>query len=477
MSLGRRTMRLGLAVGFFVGPILGVGSLTITPAYADGGPSFDALANAYGVSPTVTNGSLPLGLTVEGSGPVAQAHLNSIGNSDAFASTPYPGDTVAGLPGTAGAIFSVPIPAYPLIVTTQSGDAPKSGGLPGISLQAASYPAVAEGKSTIGTDLAGFTSSAEVASNQDDSVTAHARTTLGVNLLNLITLSGVDSSATVTADGNTGQLTRSSHLSIGQISVPGLSLNVPPDTPGNLPIPVPVPGLPQLPPIDLPTLPIPLGGTLLPTPDLGFEDGSFTVTLPLIPLAKPMKFAVPAEIVLKAFETLGIKITYEAAENNSTGVVAPALTFAYTVPDLPKNDYFSGPTPVKFMIGRSTASVTLHPAVATPGTGTGGFPSGPTTAPPITTPASGGQSVDTGSVAPVASGNGAVTPPTDLFPTPVTGTGSGTGTPTQDLLLASSSYGKSDLSGIYLICMAIAGAVLAAAMVLKTLGVRLLWGS
>src|SRR5258707_540085 len=129
MSLGRRAMRLGLAVGFFVGPILGLGPVPITAAHADDGPSFDALANAYGVAPTITNPSLPLGLTIEGSGPVAQAHLNSIGNSDAFASTPYPGDTVAGLPGTAGAIFSVPIPAYPLIVTTQAGDAPKGAGL------------------------------------------------------------------------------------------------------------------------------------------------------------------------------------------------------------------------------------------------------------------------------------------------------------------------------------------------------------
>jgi len=458
-------------------PLLGIAPTSSGSAgAASGGPSFDGLASAYGVDPTVTNPSLPLGLTVEGAGPVAQAHLNSIGNSDGLASFPYPGDTVSGLPGTAGALFGVPIPQYPLYVTTQAGDAPKVSGLPGITMEAASYPSLAIGKTVVGTDAAGFTSIAQVSVNQDQSVTASASTTLGVNLLNLLTLSGVESSASATADSFTGAITRTSHLSIGEISIPGLAIAIPANTPSTIPIPIPIPGVPQLPPTNLPPLPIPLGGETLNVLDLGFEDGYFTVTLP-ISLSKPIKFAIPASLVLNAFKALGINITYETAQPNSTGIIAPALTFTYDIPALPKNNYLQGKTPVAFTLGRSIASVTLHPATAstggftggTGGTGTTGGFTGGTTGGTGTTgggilPPSGPTptvSTDTPSNAPPSSGGGTSTPP------PVSG---------NHVVLASRDQSQADLSGLYLVGLAIAGAVVAAASVLKVLGVRLQWG-
>ena len=133
MRARRRAVQLMVVGAVSAAAVVGFGPLSAGPAGADTGPTFDATATAYGVDPTIANASLPLGLTIEGAGPVATAHLDSIGDSDALGSFPYPGETVAGLPGTAGALFGIPTPEYPLFVTSQAGDKPKTGGAPGIA--------------------------------------------------------------------------------------------------------------------------------------------------------------------------------------------------------------------------------------------------------------------------------------------------------------------------------------------------------
>jgi hypothetical protein len=447
------------------------------------GPSFDALANAYGLDMTMANSSLPLGLTAEAAGPTAQAHLDSLGSSDALSSFPYPGDTVAGLPGLAGTLVgNLPVPGYPLVVTTAAGSRPRTEGVPGVSLQASSMASVAEAKAVVGIDAAGFTSSAQVQVLSDQSVQASAGAVFGTNLFGLVGVSGVESSATVTADASTGKLDRSTHLSIGRISAPGLALVLPPDSPGTIPIPVPVPGLPQLPPIDLPQFPLPLGGATLVEPDIGFEDGTFTIALPILP---KVKFAVPAKFVLAAFEALGVKITYQAPEETTTGVIGPALSFSKTLPALPKNNYVNGETPVRFDLGRVTASVTLHPVAPTGsgfGIGTGGLGSGSTTGGPTGTTGFGAGSTSSeptaGTDLPAglgdSTGGGATTPLT-----PASGTGSTSTSPTtQQAGMSLAGFASTaDLSGLYLTCIGIAVVALASASVLRLLGVRLPWGS
>lgn len=465
--------------------------VTAAPASADAPTSFDGTANAYGVDLTLYNPSLPLGLTVEAAGPTAQAHLNSIDQSDAFASFPYPGETTAGLPGTAGALFGVPTPAYPFIVSTQSGDAPKDQDLPGVALHAESGRSTAAGRATIGSVGTGFDSQARVETLSDGSVRASASTSLGVNLLNLIDISGMKSSASVTADATTGQLTRESHLSIGQISVPGLAIGVPDGTPGTLPIPIPVPGLPQLPPLKLPVLPLPLGGETIQAPDIGFEDGTFTITLP-VPLSKPLKFAIPAKLVLDAFKLLGIDITYQTAQNTSTGVVAPALTFTYSAPSPPPNQYVNGKTDIGFTLGRSTASVTLQPAAGqdfTPGPGIGSGSSGGDLGGGGLNGGS-GSGVDSGSVGSPEDSSGGLQGGGGDFPAdipsgdtsgsiasgPGLSSGGQTVTEAPQVLAAlpvSDTY-KFDLSGLYLVCVVIAAVALVSGAVLRLLGVRLL---
>lgn len=476
MRVPRRATRLAAALaiaGLALTPLLGAQA-----AFADDGPSFSGTAKATGVDLVITNSSLPLGLSPEGSGPLAQASLDSLGTSEALSAFPDLGSTVDGIPGLAGALFgNLPLPAYPLVVASNISRPHIDQGVPGIELHAASSSGLAEARTTVGAMSTGFTSTASVEQLSDKSVQATGQTTFGVNLLNLVSLSGVSSTAQVTADALSGALTRKASMSIGQISVAGLSLAIPPSTPGNIPIPIPVPGVPQLPPINLPTLPLPLGGTTLPIPDLGFENGTFTVTLPV--LGNALKFAVPASLVLNAFKALGITVSYQTAVNTTTGITAPALTFAFTVPSPPQNNYFNGPTGVSFTLGGSSASVTLHPAFPTGGSPGGGVVSGSGNTGGSLTTGTGGGDLGGG----VLPGGGASTP---VISDPGTSTGNGAGTtnpiasgPTTPTLTptAFEDLNQTDLSGVYLAAVAVAAVALAAASILRLLGVRLLWGS
>jgi hypothetical protein len=91
------------------------------------GGSFSALAAADGVRVTVT---VPdSGLTdevVDGGGPSVQARIDSLGTSKAFASFPYPGDTVANLPGLVRTLSGgVPVPDLPFFVQSDDPIVPK----------------------------------------------------------------------------------------------------------------------------------------------------------------------------------------------------------------------------------------------------------------------------------------------------------------------------------------------------------------
>jgi hypothetical protein len=187
--------------------------------------------------------------------------------------------------------------------------------------------------------------------------------------------------------------------------------------------------------------------------------------------------------VLTALKALGINVTYQTAQTTTTGVIAPALTFAFTVPSLPQNSYFNGPTGVSFTLGRTTASVTLHPVLDTGGGSFGNSPVGSTgqNGPPNTTSSLGGSPSLAGGVL------------GSKLPNLGSGTGTGTGITTAPIAsggqpqattpnlrltpVALVDRSQADLSGLYLIAVAVAVVALAAASILRLLGVRLLWGS
>ncbi len=336
--------------------------IVVTPgqAMADG-PPYSATANAYGVLVTAANPGMPFGLTLEGSGPTTSATLASLGTSTAFASFPYPGSTIANFPAVFGALINFPVPSYPLLAATSNGAAPQSVDYPGITLRAANAPDEIDAYGNVGSGGLGFVSQVRIQQEGDGNVVSTAGTSANALQLGpLLSLTGLTSNSTVTADGSSGELVRSSSLTIGRINVAGLALPIPKSTAEQFPTPNPIPGLPQAPPLNLPPLPIPVvGGTTIQNPDVGFQDGHFTLTLPVA--GELTKFALPADLVAKAFDSVGLGMRFQAAEETDSGVSSPAVTFTYTLPGFPENPSgFSQPTPVSFTVGATDASVTLN---------------------------------------------------------------------------------------------------------------------
>lgn len=355
--------------------------VAVTPgqALADG-PPYAATANAYGVLVQAANPGMPFGLTLEGSGPTTSATLESLGTSSAFASFPYPGSTIANFPAVFGALINFPVPSYPLMAATSNGAAPQSVDYPGITLRAANAPDEIDSYGNVGAGGSGFSSQVRIQQESDGGVVSTAGTSANALQLGpLLSLTGLTSSSAVSADGSSGKLVRSSSLTIGRINVAGLALPIPTSTAEQIPMPNPIPGLPQAPPTNLPPLPIPLvGGTTIQNPDIGFQDGQFTLSLPIA--GEVSKFALPADIVAGAFESAGLGMKFQAAKDTDNGISSPVVTFTYTVPGFPENPSgFSAPTPVSFSVGATDAAVTLNALADTAGAGVPAGIAGPAT--------------------------------------------------------------------------------------------------
>src|SRR5438445_6738615 len=95
--------------------VLGAGGIAL-PRHASAESSFNGVAGADGVRLTVFNATAPVAQTpVDGGGPTAQASLDSLGSSKAFASYPYPGDILIAVPGLLAGLTGLPAPpGYPL---------------------------------------------------------------------------------------------------------------------------------------------------------------------------------------------------------------------------------------------------------------------------------------------------------------------------------------------------------------------------
>ena len=337
------------------------------PVPADTLSTFDARAAASGVNVTVENPSIPLGLVLQGAGPIARAALDSLGTSQALSAGPYPGDLAASLPGTVRTTSGLPLPDYPLLAATTLGDAPKELVAPGMSLRAESRERRSTSRATIGSDSTGSTSTA--ATEREDAgavrATATARTDV-LRVLDRLTLSGVVAEATTTTD-ETGSRTSTSSLRIDAIDAAGLVIIVPEKTPsGGLPDLPPLvsgqPAPPKPPPSD--PAPLPAGGTKLTGPRLRFADGRFSVVTGTGD--KPTETPVPAETVAAAFKALGVEMRYQAAQPTESGVIAPLLSFRTTLPAVPDNPTaFQGATTVTLDVGRVSTSVAGQTSPAT----------------------------------------------------------------------------------------------------------------
>lgn len=357
-------IRTSTAVGLTLA-LLGSGAwVGLSAGTAAAESTYDALARTDVSTVTIANQSIPTGIDIEGGGPVARVHQDSLGTRDANAALPYAGDTVAGLPGLGASLFGFTAPPYPFVASSTAGTPPQTVAYPGMSLEAESNDLDTRARSTAGEAGAGAGALAQIVEQVGGNVVATANTTVDtIKLGPYGTLSNVRTVATVTADGTSGKITRNTTSSIGRISVPGLTFTVPKQSPSAIPIPIPIPGVPNQDPIPAPPFPFPGAGTTFTDPDLGVQDGFFTVTVP--GEQGPQKYAVPTQPVLDALKGAGITLTFQAPQQTATGIIAGSYIVTYTIPAPPPNSYYTGPTTITQTTAYGLASVNLQPLTDT----------------------------------------------------------------------------------------------------------------
>jgi hypothetical protein len=124
-----------------------------SPAGATDITSFDARAQAEGFRFTFgAPGFVAVETFIDGGGPVAQFVLDGLGNSQSFASLPYPSDNAISGPGLIAGLTGLPSPPpYPFYVNSSYPTQEKAEfAQPGINLLATSNEATTEGTATSG---------------------------------------------------------------------------------------------------------------------------------------------------------------------------------------------------------------------------------------------------------------------------------------------------------------------------------------
>lgn len=343
--------------------LCGVAGWAVLPmANANASASYEAVARANAAEMTIANPSLPTGLTIVGGGPSAQVHQDGIGLRSGNSQFPAAGDTVPTLPGIGAALFNFPVPAYPFISATEAGSPPSRVSYPGFTLYSESGDFMTLADGVVGDPGSlGARSTARIDEARSGDVNATATTSgSGFGLGSYGSVSDVRSVASVVANASTGAISRSTSTSIGRISVPGLNITLPAQSPATVPIPVPIPGVPNPDPLATPQFPIPGGGTTLRDPDIGIQNGFFTITQ--LEEGERKTYLIPADAALSGFKQAGVAITFQAPQETPGGIVSGTYRFSYTAPAPPENTYYNGPTDFTQSTGLVLANVDLTPA-------------------------------------------------------------------------------------------------------------------
>jgi hypothetical protein len=447
-------------------------------AGADVDSFYNASARSVVVDSYFSNSTIPGGIRPEGGGPETDVAQSSLDKGDANASFPFFGDYIPTAPGVVSGLFGFPVPPYPLTASSTFGSDPAHVNYPGIELSAVSRTTSTVADAIAGSAGSGATSHSEVDESSDGNITAQAVASSPLTALGpLVTLKGIDSKVTVTADVN-GTLTRTSNFSIDEISVPGLVLRIPEQSPGAIPVPfpIPVPNVPAPAPIPVPSFPVPNGGATLVEPKIGFINGYFVVQQPFA--QDNQKYAVPADSVVQAFKAQGVTLAYTAPQNTKDGIVGGVFTVNYTFPAPPDNPFYKGETPATFIVGATSAAVQRAPETA--GGPEGGLGVGPaatngSTGNALPVPATGLPGADLAGIGalPNTAPAGGV-PTVDLAPQAADGK-SGVGA----ALVAAGlpAFVSSDFAGIYLALIGLTVIGLLAAAVLGAKGVSARWNS
>lgn len=291
--------------------LIGLAGVTAWPAPSgadSGGGNFEALAAADGVRFTWTVPNFaPVDNIVDGGGPSAQAQVDSLGVSTAYASAPYPGDTFVSLPGLIAGFTGLPaLPAYPFYVRSSHPAAPEQTfSQPGLVLSAKSDDHSSTGQAAAGqggdTALLSFSSTA--GSHREDSGTLVAEATSRIDVFKAgpLEIKGLTSTAKVTKP-TSGDEEATSSLQAVEATINGTPVGITEDG-------------------------LVLGSTKAP-----------------IPTKNPL---------LDALAQNGLTVEVVKAQRTQDGVVAPALV----VTSVHYSQEIQRPVTIRYQLGASSASV------------------------------------------------------------------------------------------------------------------------
>jgi hypothetical protein len=303
--------RLGLpAVGALL--VLGPLAASIRPAAGEGrfSGTFSALAAADGVRVTLFQPGVTLTKTlVDLGGPAAQATVNSLGESRAFASFPYPGDTAVAAPGLLRGAGNIPAPAYPLYVASDNPAVPKQEAGDGpYALRAESTDSTSKALSNVGVRIEGlgdlgFSRSDSSAVSSGEGVTAHARTETSAFSVGPLRIGHVLSVAD-TVLGQDGLLSRKADTTVVGAMV------------GNAPVEITPGG-------------IAVAGTAGPAPDTSAVNTALQgagITVEVLPKAETASGVTAPALRITSQDKSGSAVTYVLGRASASveGTAAPA---------------------------------------------------------------------------------------------------------------------------------------------------------
>lgn len=323
MQVTRRTSTLLLAASLATAAVCGVVGVAGTKtAGADDSGAFSAVASASSFRMLFGSpGRFAVDYYVDAGSPVAQAVVNGLGTSTAFASAPYPGETAVAGPGTFAGVTGLPNPGnYPFYVATSYPSKPdNSAGVLGYDLKAHSEETTSTATAASGggsSDNAVFQGLATSTAARDAAGAVNATSqsdTKAVAIGDVLRLGNARATASVVrAPG--GEPTRTADFSVTGVSIAGQAV--------------------------------------------GLSDKGFTLagTNTALPDSSPLRAALSER---------GITVTYLHRTETPEGVISPGLMITQTsaAPD-------GGPaTVIQVVLGQAVAYVT-NSAVAgipTPG--------------------------------------------------------------------------------------------------------------
>ena len=276
---------------------------------ADGFTSFDARATAEGFRFTFgAPGFVAVDTFIDGGGPVANSILDGLGNSQSFASLPYPSDNAISGPGLVAGLTGLPSPpTYPFYVNSSYPTQEKGEFAgPGINLVALSKEAATEGTATSGGGGGGSAigaTSAHTSSTKDaGSIVAEAVVTADmINIADTLKIASGKVSAKMSRSG-TGDPVKASSFKLDGVSIGGQAV--------------------------------------------GFNEKGFVFAGSGAPIP-------PDNPLMEALRQGGIDVRYLAATSDDSGIISPGLVITQ------KAQFPGSPVMIfTYVLGRARANVT-----------------------------------------------------------------------------------------------------------------------